>query len=677
MNASKKEIINLLFQQEATDLTKKFTAYRQQYPYDVDMYLLEGYWQLLHNNLAEAEKLLLQSQKHNPCDVDTYFLLGEYYLQREEYPTAIACYSYANSLNDYLQQNYLFYHDTLLLERLRNAQELFQNKILEADSQEQIEIYQEQFSTLQKNLHNSFDLYGYLLISSVDQIGKTLFFTAEGERFCAYADTMHSNHFEYLKPKSLMFLKGELLKIKLEGTSFSTSSEETILLPVASRETGNRITISSSDSTPLTILQKEKNHFNYYRINGAAQITSEHAMIIGEPVRLGHEPSRKKIVINLFVDGLSQKVLKEENLEKVMPNTYRFFSKGLICENFFTTSDWTYPSLASFVSGTTLANHMMFHPTIHRALPTDQKVLFDYFKEAGYYTAMINCDPQSTSTLGYTRAIDRYIAQHGVQLKAGAVINEALEHLEAFRETDQLLWLTYADLHDIADGCELPVSLQTQIGYTLRQEEEPPVNSVKQKHSPQKRAAYIQALHRADLHFQSLYNYLEQNYAEDEYVIILFGDHGQTYLLPPEEHHLARYHSNVGFMTRGGGYSGICREYMSAIDYPHILCKLADIPETPQTPEGQLPKVFGGKTERRFTITETIHPNDYYEASFHAKDHIFYLTSKDKVTNYGRLDAGEFETRLVDHNGYTLNNPKLTEYYTQLTRQRLRYILAY
>lgn len=36
---------------------------------------------------------------------------------------------------------------------------------------------------------------------------------------------------------------------------------------------------------------------------------------MGEPVKLNMDDSKKKLVISLFVDGLAQVVLKEENLE--------------------------------------------------------------------------------------------------------------------------------------------------------------------------------------------------------------------------------------------------------------------------------------------------------------------------------------------------------------------------
>lgn len=39
------------------------------------------------------------------------------------------------------------------------------------------------------------------------------------------------------------------------------------------------------------------------------------------------------------------------------------------------------------------------------------------------------------------------------------IIN-AIEHIETFKDTDQYLWMTVGDLHDIADGFDLSLAVQ-------------------------------------------------------------------------------------------------------------------------------------------------------------------------------------------------------------------------
>ena len=42
------------------------------------------------------------------------------------------------------------------------------------------------------------------------------------------------------------------------------------------------------------------------------------------------------------------------------------------------------------------------------------------------------------------------------------IIN-AIEHIETFKDTDQYLWMTVGDLHDIADGFDLSLAVQKNL----------------------------------------------------------------------------------------------------------------------------------------------------------------------------------------------------------------------
>lgn len=674
MHILKEKIITKLLEQDIEQIETDFDQYENIHPHDIDMYLLKGYYYMLQGDYNKSSQLLLFSIKHNPYDVDTYFLLGELSLITKSHFDAISYFLQANSFYTAFQQEYLFYDQQLCKQKINDINQELSDQITSLKP-EQLSLLQEKLSQLKQQTMNNFN---DIIRNGQDIIGKHFHTIVDQERYCGYYNVMDDNIYGGFPSRDLRYIKGELLKICYEGTQYHITPSETTLLPIAAMEPETLFTVTTAHGDTFPTIISGKEHFNYYRISEPMTITSQNPLIIGEPVKLGYRSGTKKLVISFFVDGLSQKLLEEENLKEIMPYTYSFFSKGLLCKNFFTNSDWTYPTLPSFVSGLELPTHMMFHPIINKSLPTENKILFEYFKEAGYYTAMFNGDWRSSATYGYTRGIDRYVTQNAYfGMRADQVISDALDHIRAFRETNQYLWITCADLHIIADEYDLPASIQTQLDITSRKEEKKAITSIKQDYSIQKRKAYIEALKLADLRFQPLYDYIEHNYSDDEFVITMFGDHGQTYLLKPGEHPLSRYHSNVGFMIRGGGYQGICEEYMSSVDYPSILCKLANI-DTPVTQtEGILPKYFGGNEERNFTLTETIHPNDPYMASIHAKDHTFYLTTENKLAYFGRLEPGKYTAILLDGNGEIWNNPELTEYYVSYLRDHLKYILQY
>lgn len=673
----KEKIRNELFDRNVDSdiLLKHIKDYKKQYPYDVDMYLLEGYFYLKQKDIFRAENILLLSLKYNSYNIDTYFLLGEVYALEKEYCKAIGYYSYAGYMDEYISQEHFFFNVKLCDSRLKEAVHLIDDILISGDEQ-QIRRLGNEFKILNNQIKYKLDIFGSIIANNYSYIGESLFIQDDGKRFCAYANASgFCNHSPVIY--NLIDFKAELLKIQSEGNHYSVISDEKILLPIASKEPLNMISFRFDSDKKITVRQSEKNAFNYFKITENAEITSDQDMIIGKPVILKHLSSHKKLIISFFVDGLSQQLLSEAGLENVMPNTFRFFSKGLICSNFFATSDWTYPSLASFVSGVTLPEHMMFHPIVNKKLPDNKKIIFEYLKDAGYYTARFNGDWRSCATYGYSRGIDRYVAQQGYYYRGCDPIIDTIEHIETFKETDQYVWVEYNDLHDIADEIDPPLLMQGHLDLALREAEKKSITSVKQDSSLLKHKLYINALKTADFRFQILFDYLERSFHDDEYIVTMFGDHGQTYLLKPGQHHLSRYHSNVAFMVRGGGYQGVCEEYMSGVDYPNILCKLANVKEEIIDTEGNLPRIFGGKEERPFTITETIHPNDPYEVAIHAKDHIFYLTTEKKVTDSGRLDTGEYRVKLCDPSGKEMNNLELVDFYVKLTGQRLKYILNY
>ena len=71
---------------------------------------------------------------------------------------------------------------------------------------------------------------------------------------------------------------------------------------------------------------------------------------MGKPILLEHSPKRKKVVLNILIDALSWQAMKEQNYA-LLPNTMRFFSKGVIFNNHFSVSEYTYPAVHTIETG--------------------------------------------------------------------------------------------------------------------------------------------------------------------------------------------------------------------------------------------------------------------------------------------------------------------------------------
>lgn len=408
-------------------------------------------------------------------------------------------------------------------------------------------------------------------------------------------------------------------------------------------------------------------------------LVSPKPLCIGNPIALKQESKNKKLVLNIFVDGFSQKVIEEEGLSELMPYTDAFFSKGVHCTNVYTNGEWTLPSIATYMTGVSSPNHMLIHNTVTNTLPADITVLAEYFKEQGYQTAKIDGDWRITQSYGYGRGVDRILYQNqcsGMTLES--VVTDVLDHLELMKETNQFVWMGVGDLHDIADGFSQKPSVQAKIPFERRSVEEQSTTSVKQNYSENKRAAYVEQMKWIDRHLAALYRYIEENYEDDEIVVAMFGDHGQGYLVKPDEHFLAEGCSKVGMLFRGGLEQGtVCGELISTCDYLPILCKLANIPLKEEEIEGRLPVFFGGEEEREYAIADSIHPGDSYQAAIVSKDSVCYFTSGGPVGYDGRFKLGDYTCKVFAQSGRECTDEEIKQRYRNVLMQHIGGLVVY
>lgn len=478
---------------------------------------------------------------------------------------------------------------------------------------------------------------------------------------------------------SLIRTRGEFLNFCQRGTEVSiTAPASTYLLPIASKQSNTIHSFQTAEGTH-TIMQVDPLHFNYYRLTGNALIHSDHRAYYGYPIPLVHEKKRKKLILSFFLDGLAQEVINGTDFKKLMPNTYHFFKKGTICTHAYSCSEWTFPSLATYESGLNTLNHMMFHNTIDGELPTDTPTLSEYIKRKGYYTSKFDGDWRCIYSYGFARGIDQYVYQiQSMGARAEQEVINIIEHLEAFKETDQYLWMSVGDLHDIADGLDLSVAVQKNLSLKDREYEDKGVTSVKQNYSSIKIQAYKENIHYLDMIFGFLYSYIENNYQDDDMIVSLFADHGQGYLVPPGKHFLSKERTNVAFMFRGANIKPIVSdEIISTADYLPIMCKLADIKLDNIPIDGQLPKIFGGEKERSYTITESLHPGDIYSAVANAKDYEIYFDNSEKTDDEGRFLLGDYKVYGYYKNGDSITDKDLLNRFSEIFLSRLEEHIIY
>ena len=458
--------------------------------------------------------------------------------------------------------------------------------------------------------------------------------------------------------------RAELQRVSNWGDRQQIVSETECYLPViVEQPTTILFDIDSGEKQTEVANMSPYQYVNYRLPKGSTTISSDQKFRIGEVVPIGHDERRKKLVLNIFVDGLSQTILKDE-FKELMPHTYAFFKKGMICTNAHTAGDWTYPSIASIVTGQELPHHKMLHSKILRKLNEDTPILFEYFKNAGYNTTKIGGNWRIAPNYGYARGMNRVKYQHMYTgFTADQLVAEVEEQIHNMSDTDQFIWMEIGELHLIADELNM-APLQSNLMVWENEQYTGKKNSVKQKYDETKIKYYKRQIAYVDRRLASLYAYIEENYSDEEILVSLFADHGQGYLIKPDEDFLSDGRSNIAFMFRGGKKQGITDEIISSCDYAGIMCSLAGIEYDYSKTDAMLPVAFGGSQKREFCVTESIHVGDPYEIVLNGHDFIFCMKGLEEVTSECRVPLDEYEVSYVTRDGEQINDERMIKYYT-------------
>lgn len=679
MNHLKEEILKEFYAKTISDeVLTLIKNYEDKFQNDLDLYSMKIKYYMSQNKLEEACDLAKKAIKKNPYNIEIIYSLAMVCEKTNRYIEAYKYYSIGYIIHEHFQLNII-----LKSEYEQKINELERqivnqgNMIVASGDLEKEKLYHEELKLFLENQKINFDILKNK--DNLDGVIGILFKHRFGKnRFFSLYDDITLEMFGVMQNLDITLEhKIECLEVS-KGRVFRNDNESDILIPIASPIKNVKYECCM-DGSIYNISQRKSNHFNYYYLKPKTMIQSSCDVYFGKPIKLVQDPHNKKLVLNIFVDGLSEMILEEEDFKTIMPYTYQFFSKGIICHNAYTSSDWTYPSIATYFTGVHTTNHMMIHDYINQKLPKDITLLSEYFKQKGYQTAKIDGDWRSTPIFGYTRGMDRIIYQsQGVGMRAEAVVFDTIDHIELMKGTNQFIWMCVGDLHDVADNFDLKASVQASIPIEYRTDGDLGENSAKQAYNSNKRMAYIKQMKHIDLCLQTLYHYIEENYKEEEIIISLFGDHGQGYLVKPEEHFLAKGRSKVGMMFRSNyKKNNICKELISTCDYSSIMCSLAGISMNNEKIDGNLPVFFGGEKHRKYVLTESIHYNDPYMAALFYEKYSFYFTSQGKVQYDGRFLLGDYKTILVDHNGDEMNVEDIIIECTNIVLEHISGLLIY
>lgn len=614
---------------------------------------LEEYSSVINNSTKYCYKAIMNFQardvegaiyelkegvKEHPFSFNIYYNLGFMYNANHESELALESFFYAFKYS--LSEE----NKKVALQEIENIIADSNSKKIKTSSitQERIEELKETLSQKDARIY-PIDINGESLIRKPQEKGTTNEYLI---------NTYNSGSISDMDMYSKTFFKSELVKGKTSQSRNRYRTVGPVVIPISKLKLSTNIEIKVNGNKYDFSREKLKiNQFHYIRITepGDIEVLADSEIFIGDLIEL--EPAKKpvKLFLKIFIDGLSYNFLEENDLEKAMPNTYEFFGKGFMASNCYTTSEWTLPSKSSINTGLYATKHKMLQPNHLFTFRESQKLLAEYFQEQGYYCTNISTNWRTTPTLGYHRGFNRMIYQNftgGMDSKE--VVMETIEHLMSFDKTNNFMTISLMDLHNVPD--EIENHLFSQINTDIKDrlyKNDIGTTSVQTKYDESKVAKYGEEIKRVDRVLSVLYDYIFKNYDDDEFVITLHSDHGQTFL-DDEFSLLSDNRLKVPFMMRGRNVPiGQSEELIETVDIlPSILssCEL----EAPKSIDGCLPKILGGTVERDFTFTQIIHPNQTYKVVIHEENISYILETKHLVLNDLSICLEDFHSYIID-----------------------------
>lgn len=376
---------------------------------------------------------------------------------------------------------------------------------------------------------------------------------------------------------------------------------------------------------------------SFFRIEGRTEITSSAPFVKGTPVVLGHSPKRRRVVLNILLDGLCWKEMIRENYRYV-PNLVKFFSRGIIFNDHFSVAEYTFPSLATIKTGMYPHHSQIFNRSMGIAMSPAYSTISEQMRSCGYYCVSLMGDGSEIYS-GCDGGFDRMIV-NSYALPTYVGVERAIRQMEAFGETDQYLVLHTTDTHPwSAQDYQAALAAQTKLSLADRLAGGATrISSVYLPHTPLYTYTNQQGIMAADRSLGALFDYLTAHYSEEEYIVQVFSDHGVP-IYDEKPDILSENQVGAALLMRGAGIPslGFVDELTSAVDLYPIMGHHAGFP-VPDHVDGHLPKALGGEG-RDYAVSASVYPGQTYKLCLRTKSHEFRLETKEAVDEEGTVDV--------------------------------------
>ena len=413
------------------------------------------------------------------------------------------------------------------------------------------------------------------------------------------------------------------------------------VIPVAGTVPDQNFSIETADKTYPGYLGKWA--FSYFRLTESATLRSDAApFAVGTPIRIGHSPQRRKLVLNLLIDGLCWPAVRPLFAEH-LPRIAKFFARGVIFDQHFSASEHTYSSLPSIETGRYSHHTQVFNEHEMHEMPLSIRTIAEEMSSLGYYCTAPLLTGQTLYN-GVYRGYDRLITNHGFQ-PAYEGTERVLRMLEALPEADHFMLYHTSDMHPL--NVQRPSKFSTEVEAHIALADrfvplDPTMPSVRIPRLPIYLAQHLVSLHHIDRSVGTLLDYIEEHYDEDSYIVNLYSDHGCALFDPApagaETDLIGTYAAGAAWMMRGAGVPEgiVAEELTSSVDIYPTLGHLCGFPVRPDI-DGNLPAVFGG-TARDAVYTTSQFPGQTFKLAVRSQTHTLRVETRGCTAMDGTAD---------------------------------------
>lgn len=467
-----------------------------------------------------------------------------------------------------------------------------------------------------------------------------------------------------------------------QGRSFAVREKDCVL-SVAATAPNQTITMAAEEGETTSFTLAAPDLYHYVNIDKPVRISSDRDFILSKPIPTQGKPGKKRLVLTIFMDALSQRYLTDTDFEH-MPYTREFFGKGTIFKNCYATGEWTHPSVAALTTGLYTTHHHVTYRSSAYQFPPQTKTVSEIFQDDGYFTVSVSGSVGTSPYLGGLRGYDSAICKSCMGFPDGQLIEDALDFLEAFPHTNRYLSLGLFDVHRALEdssehALDLSMPQQTIPNYrcALSKTNEGQ-KSVWMHHSENHVQKYQAALRDCDRQLKKIYDYLVSHFKEEDYIVCFYSDHG-TPVLSTEDYLLKTMQTNSVLMLRGGGVPAqISEEYVNHFDCIPVLAKLAGIPFDFSGYDCVLPRTFGGPG-RDFVYSESIYHGQSYKAAVRTEDFEGRFETNGLTENDGLIDMSQGFTLKVTsmRTGEEIQDQELAEDFEAIVFDHIKENIKY